>query len=99
MCNLRALDDAVIVKLLLKAGAIPMVRGNCAQGDLGLITLNLIWGLAKNPLNKFRQTGGSSGGDCGLVATKCVPFSIATDLDGGIRIPAAFTGVYGFKPT
>jgi len=52
-----------------------------------------------NPYNKSRSCGGSSGGDAGLIASRCALLSLATDSGGSIRIPCAFTGVHGFKPT
>lgn len=52
-----------------------------------------------NPYDPRRTCGGSSGGDAGLVAARCVPFAIGTDIGGSIRCPSAFTGIYGFKPT
>ncbi len=58
---------------------------------------NRVWGTAQNPYNKLRTCGGSSGGDAALVATRCVPLAIGTDIGGSIRIPSDFNGVYGFK--
>jgi len=52
-----------------------------------------------NPHDALRTCGGSSGGDAGLVAARCVPFALGTDIGGSIRCPAHFNGVYGFKPT
>ena len=43
--------------------------------------------------------GGSSGGDAGLLAARCIPFAIGTDLGGSIRIPSSFCGTFGLKPT
>lgn len=60
---------------------------------------NNIYGAAKNPWNNEKTTGGSSGGDAGLVAGRCVPFGVGTDAAGSIRVPCDFCGVYGFKPT
>lgn len=60
---------------------------------------NLIWGCSKNVHDKERSCGGSSGGDAGLVASRCVPIALGTDIGGSIRIPATFLGIYGFKPT
>lgn len=69
------------------------------QMALSLHTNNLMWGEAKNPHNIKRSCGGSSGGDGGLVAARCVPLGIGTDIAGSLRLPAQFCGVYGFKPT
>ena len=66
---------------------------------MGVHTENMIYGTARNPLKQERSCGGSSGGDAGLVASRCVPLSFGTDLGGSIRIPAAFCGIYGLKPT
>lgn len=61
--------------------------------------MNYIWGEALNPHDHTRSCGGSSGGDAGLIASRCVPFGIGSDIGGSLRIPAAFCGIYGFKPT
>ena len=99
LCDDRAKDDSAIVKLYLKHGAIPIVRGNCPQSALSMHTDNLIFAESKNPHRIERSCGGSSGGDAGLVAARCVPFAIGTDIGGSMRFPAAFCGIYGFKPT
>lgn len=62
-------------------------------------TDNDIYGLSKNLYDNSRSCGGSSGGDSGLVASKCVPFAVGTDIGGSIRIPCGFQGICGFKPT
>ena len=92
-------SDGVLLKLFLLEGAIPIVKGNVSQGPFGIHTSNNVFGEAVNPFNFLRSCGGSSGGDAGLVAAKCVPFSICDDICGGIIVPAAFCGIYGFKPT
>lgn len=83
----------------MDAGGIPIVRGNCPQSGLSIHTNNLLFGEALNPLNKQRSCGGSSGGDAGLVAARCVPISLGTDIGGSLRFPATFCGIYGFKPS
>ena len=49
--------------------------------------------------DRERSTGGSSGGDAGLVAARCVPIALGSDIGGSIRIPSLFCGLNGFKPT
>ena len=60
---------------------------------------NFVYGEAKNPFDETRSCSGSSGGDGGLVAARCVPLAIGTDIGGSIRGPAAFLGIFGFKAT
>jgi Asp-tRNA(Asn)/Glu-tRNA(Gln) amidotransferase A subunit family amidase len=60
-------------------------------------TQNEIWGCAKNPWNIHKTCGGSSGGDAALVAARCVPLAIGTDIGGSVRGPAVYNGVRGFK--
>lgn len=95
LCDDLAYDDGVIIKLFLIEGAIPMVRGNSACAPYAIHSANQVFGETKNPFNFLRSCGGSSGGDAGLVAAKCIPFSICDDS----QISAAFCGVYGFKAT
>jgi Asp-tRNA(Asn)/Glu-tRNA(Gln) amidotransferase A subunit family amidase len=66
---------------------------------MSLQTENRIYGLSKNPWNPNFSIGGSSGGEGGLVPSKCVPLGIGTDIGGSIRAPSLFGGAYGFKPT
>jgi len=60
---------------------------------------NIIFGLVRNPHNRERTSGGSSGGEGALVGARASPAGIGTDIGGSVRIPAAFSGVYGFKPS
>ena len=92
-------EDAAIVKSFLKAGAIPLVRGNVSQSALSIHTDNYVWGCSKSPQDITRSCGGSSGGNAGLVAARCVPFAVGNDIGGSLRFPAVFCGIYGFKPT
>src|SRR5690606_14400135 len=57
------------------------------------------WGITRNPWNAARTSGGSSGGSAVAVATGVVPFAEGTDMGGSVRIPAAFTGIVGLKPS
>ena len=66
---------------------------------LGTTTYNGHYGTAKNPFDETLIVGGSSGGTAGAVAIGAVPFGLGTDHSGSIRIPAAFTGLIGYRPT
>lgn len=92
-------DDGYLVKILKGEGAIPFLKSNIPQAVLNLNSRNNIWGWSKNPWNKARIAGGSSGGEGGLIAARCSPLGIGNDLGGSIRIPALFCGVVGFKAT
>ena len=94
-----SLDDGPCVKLLRAQGAIPFIKANTGQSLVIVETANHIWGRAQNPWDQDRSTGGSSGGDAGLVAAKCAPIGYGSDFYGSIRVPSGSCGVYGFKPT
>ena len=92
-------EDAVLVQLLVDQGAIPFVRSNVCQAMIWIETSNGVYGRALNPWDTTRTTGGSSGGEGGLVSSRCSPLGIGSDIGGSIRTPCAFCGVYGFKVT
>lgn len=92
-------SDSPLVEVLRRKGAIPFVTTNVPQGLFTIETISNIWGTALNPWNRSKTTGGSSGGDAGLVASKCAPISLSSDIAGSIRVPANYCGLYGFKPT
>lgn len=92
-------DHGEIVKLLLAGGAVPFMKTNIPQLLLINETVNYIWGRAKNPWDTNRSTGGSSGGEGGLVALGCSPLGIGSDGGGSVRIPANYCGLYGVRPT
>jgi len=60
---------------------------------------NHLFGTTSNPHNIKRVPGGSSGGEGCLIAAKCSPGGVGTDIGGSIRIPAAYCGIYGIKYT
>ncbi|CAN0474702.1 unnamed protein product, partial [Laminaria digitata] len=60
---------------------------------------NAIFGRSENPWKLGRTPGGSSGGEASLVASRCAPLAIGSDVGGSIRIPCHFTGTCGLKPT
>ncbi|CAD7942556.1 unnamed protein product [Amoebophrya sp. A25] len=100
MCGFGpAKEDCSLVTVWKQAGAIVLARGNAPQFLLLPESRNDIWGTSRNPYNDRRTPGGSSGGDAALVATGAAVLGLGTDVGGSVRIPAAFCGVVGFKPT
>ena len=98
-CDIPDMEDAVVLQLLKEQGAIPFVRSNVPQALAWIETDNYIYGRSLNPWDTSRSTGGSSGGEGGLIASRASPLGIGTDSAGSIRVPCAFCGVYGYKPT
>lgn len=92
-------EDATVVARLRRAGAIPLGVTNIPELGLWYETANLVYGRTVNPYDPRRTPGGSSGGEAATVAVGGVPFGLGSDLGGSIRIPAAFCGVFGHKPT
>eukprot|EP00127_Corallochytrium_limacisporum_P000147 Clim_evm8s6 gene=Clim_evmTU8s6 len=95
----RDTEDGVLVGVLRKRGAIPFVRSNVPQSLMLPESVNLIWGESKNPWDLKRTPGGSSGGEGSLVGGRASPLGLGTDIAGSIRIPAAYNGIYGMRPT
>ena len=92
--------DATVVARLRSAGAIVVGSTNVAAmlADFGQ-TANPVYGVTANPWDLSRAAGGSSGGSAAAVAAGLSYLDYGTDLVGSIRIPAAFCGVYGLRPT
>lgn len=91
--------SAVVVERLLGAGAIMVGKTTTPELAWCGITESLLWGVSRNPWDRSRYPGGSSGGSAAAVATGCVPLAEGTDMGGSIRIPAASCGVVGLKPS
>lgn len=89
--------DSVHVARLRAAGAVPV--GKTAAPEFGTVafTHTRAWGTTRNPWNLEQTPGGSSGGSAAAVAAGLVPFCTASDGGGSTRIPAAFSGLVGFK--
>src|SRR5512133_2375824 len=91
--------DAVAVTKLREAGAVIMGKTNTHEIALGVTTVNPHYGTTRNPWDKERIPGGSSGGSAVAVATGMALGALGTDTGGSIRIPASLCGVVGLKPT
>lgn len=92
-------EDAEIVKLLLSEGAIIIGKTNLSVLAMDMQADNPIFGKTNNPWDTTRTSGGSSGGCATALAAGMTPLSFGNDLAGSIRLPSAYCGVYGFKPT
>ena len=92
-------EDAVPVARLKSAGAIVIGKTNNPEFCYRGYTDNDLWGLTRNPWSLDRTPGGSSGGAGASVAYGATPIALGTDGGGSIRIPAAFCGLVGHKPT
>jgi aspartyl-tRNA(Asn)/glutamyl-tRNA(Gln) amidotransferase subunit A len=94
-----ALRDSFQVSRLRAAGAIPVAATNLALYGISAETVNPLFGTTRNPWDRSRVPGGSSGGSAVAVATAMVPFATGSDGGGSIRIPAAACGIVGLKPS
>ncbi|RUW67663.1 MULTISPECIES: amidase [unclassified Mesorhizobium] len=94
-----AKKDSPVVARLKAAGAILIGKTNVATMLGDWQSDNPLFGRTGNPWNLSRTAGGSSGGAAAAVAAGMTPFEIGTDMQDSIRLPAAFCGVYGLKPT
>lgn len=92
-------EDAVIVQVLKKQGAIPFVKTNVPQSMLNYDCSNPIFGQTLNPLNHSKTPGGSSGGEGALIAGRGSILGFGSDIGGSLRFPAAFCGICALKPT
>ncbi len=91
--------DAATVDALRAAGAVVVGKLNTHEFAFGAMTTSPHFGPARNPWDTDRICGGSSGGSGAAAAARLVPATLGTDTAGSIRIPAAYCGVTGLRPT
>lgn len=97
MAPLMADRDATLVSRLRAAGAVILGKTNLLEYAYGIAHPAI--GQTNNPHDPTRTAGGSSGGSAAAVAAGIVPLAIGTDTGGSIRIPAAYCGIVGVKPS
>jgi amidase len=87
-----------IVDKLIRAGAIPHLQTTVPEFCVIPQTHSLRFGVTRNPWNPALTPGGSSGGSAAALAAGLAPLATGSDMGGSTRIPAALTGVFGYKP-
>jgi Asp-tRNA(Asn)/Glu-tRNA(Gln) amidotransferase A subunit family amidase len=94
-----ARTDGLVPTRLRAAGAIVVGKSNLPEFACEGYTANLLFGITRNPWALAWTPGGSSGGSAAAISAGMVPIATATDGGGSIRVPAAFCGLVGIKPT
>ncbi len=91
--------DAPAVASLKAAGAIVFGKTNLPEWSGDFQSFNEMFGTTNNPWDLTRTPGGSSGGAAAAVACGMTSFELGTDIGGSVRVPSAFCGVFGHKPS
>ncbi len=97
--NYRSVFDASVIKFLEEEDALLIAKSNLDEFAMGGSTEYSAFYPTHNPWNLKCIPGGSSGGSAAAVSARLSPLSLGTDTGGSIRLPAAFCGIVGFKPT
>ncbi len=99
LANYTSPFDATVVEKLKQAGMVSLGKLNCDEFAMGSSNENSAFGAVKNPWDKAKIPGGSSGGSAAAVAAGLTPAATGTDTGGSLRQPASMCGITAIKPT
>jgi len=99
LAGLVAREDAFVVQRLREAGAVLLGKTNLHELSAGITSVGSVHGRVRNPYDRTRTPGGSSGGTAAAVSASFAAAGTASDTCGSIRIPAAFTATVGLRPS
>jgi amidase len=88
-----------LVERIERKGGVVIAKSNTPEFGAGGNTFNEVFGRTRNPWNPSRSAGGSTGGGAAALAAGLTPLEFGSDIGGSIRVPAAFCGVYGHRPS